>query len=440
MLNYSINSNSLANKSVGTLSLRNLKSFFFCLGELVLYKLLLDWNYVAIVAEYFGYESFGLVYDNYPIKQTCSIISLILITPLINRIYKMEDHTIYRCMVLLFTFVSFIPNLSFITFSDFPLKYCLSWWAYWIIFYLAAAFFPNIKLTKNKSGSNKIIYVYLFILSLAVILVSGVYTGFRFHFGLEDVYDLRFEERTYNIPVIVSYVITAAGTILPIILLYFMEQRKKVLAFIISIVILLNFGIGGHKSVLLGLIVSLIFYFIYRPKFLRYLVWLFIIISGLALFEYYQFKTFYVGTMMIRRGFFVPALLNFDYYDFFTQHSPDFFHQSFLRHLGFTSEYKEPISLIIGERYLNPGCFANNGLYSDALANFGLLGVLIFPLIIVFIIKFLDSCAKGVKAKYVIVPCMMICMSFMSTNLMTSLLTGGTIFVMILLYFFPQKP
>lgn len=415
----------------------NNAGYLYGLLGLIIYKLILDLIYQDVISPYYAYA--GFVNNLSITKLIAGYIAIVAISPFIIKLYRIRGHTVFCYLILLLTLISFIPNLTFIAYVDLPVGYLWTFSTYWFIFYLFAIATPYFKPPDLSHTTETPLYIYTVVLSLGILIVSGIYTKFRFHFNFFNVYDLRDEERGYNFPLIFSYLISAAGAILPIILLYFFEKRKFVISTFIIVIILLNFGIGGHKSVLFGLIVTIIFYFIYKDGFIKYATWLMSGLGGIALFEYYQFKSLIIAGLIIRRVLLLPAYLNTKYYDFFTSNNPDYFKQSFLRYFGFKSEYNDPISLVIGERYLAPDCYANNGLLSDALLNFGIIGVFIFPIILIILFKYVDSLAQGIPSKYLIIPCVMISISLLSTSVMTVMLTNGLIFIMILLYLFPRS-
>jgi hypothetical protein len=136
----------------------------------------------------------------------------------------------------------------------------------------------------------------------------------------------------------------------------------------------------------------------------------------------------------------LPNLLDYQYFDFFSVHQPDYYHQSFLRHFGFQSHYDLNIPFLIGKEYYNnPEASANNGLLSDAYANFGFWGVFITPVLVICTLKFLANAAKEIDLKIVMVPIVYVCFLLMSTALNTALLTGGIVMLWLFLFLMPRQ-
>lgn len=136
---------------------------------------------------------------------------------------------------------------------------------------------------------------------------------------------------------------------------------------------------------------------------------------------------------------FVPNLLNYNYYDFFSSNSPDYFQQSFLRYFGFDSAYSGIGHLIAVVYYNSPEASANNGLLSDAYANMGFVGIFIMPFVLVLMLKILDACAEGLDIRVVVVSGIMIAFTFVSSFFFTIMLTHGLMALCVILYLLPRQ-
>lgn len=405
---------------------------------LITYKVSLDLIYYKIIGpnfDYVGYEnSYSLT------KLILSYLVILIMFPLINRLYRDYKHIIFSYVVLFCILLSFIPNLTYICFNEVKSFYILLFILYWITFFSAAKVLPSIKSTYVRFKNPEFpIYLYLLVLGASVLFISAIYTGFRLHFNLMDVYDLRGEAKEYGYPSIFGYILPAAGSLLPLLFLYFMDKKKMWIAICIIFMVLLNFGIAGHKTVLVSLIITILFYFIYNNNIIRYVTWLLSGIGFIGLLEYLVGGSYIFSSLVYRRVMFAPALLNYNYFDFFIHNEPDYFRRSFLRIIGSKSPYEYPISNIIGDLYISPGCNANNGLFSDAISNFGPCGVIVFPFIVIFLIKLIDSFTRGIPNKLLVIPAMMISLSLISTALMTSLFTGGLVLTALFFYSYPRS-
>ena len=81
---------------------------------------------------------------------------------------------------------------------------------------------------------------------------------------------------------------------------------------------------------------------------------------------------------------------------------------------------------------------ANNGLFSDAYKNFGVIGIFVFPFILVYIFKLLNSCAKGLDFRLLTLPIFVCVTWFSSASFTNVLLTNGILLMMIVLACIPR--
>ena len=405
-------------------------------GGIIIYRLLLDINYMLIISPNYDYAYF---INEFSLGRcVISYLLLFISIPFILKFYE-DRHVFFSNVFVLLYLISFVPNLSFMVFKQAEGEFYLLYFIYWLILFIAAYKIKFFKIDCIKiRQQNVLLYLYLSILMFAVIYISGRYTGFRIHFNITDVYTLRMEAREFEYPGIFGYLLPIAGTVLPILFVYFLNQKKNLLSFIIVIVILLNFSIAGLKGILFSLLIAVFFYFFYTQKIIKLYVWMLSGVSLLAFTEYYLNDTFLLSSLFIRRLLYVPAVLNQQYYEFFSTHDIDFFRQSFLRHFGFVSPYTDPISRVIGANYYSELTAANNGLFSDAIMNMGTGGVLVFPVLLIVILKFTDSLSQGIENRFLIMPALMLTVAVFASPLMSALLTNGILFVMLLFYTFPR--
>lgn len=108
-------------------------------------------------------------------------------------------------------------------------------------------------------------------------------------------------------------------------------------------------------------------------------------------FSFFDETILYAITPLFLRVFYIPSGQDYEYYTFFNMFEPDLYRNSILRRFGFESPYADTsVDIAVGE-YFNPnveGIRANNGLISEAFANFGMVGCVILPIILVFFRNF----------------------------------------------------
>ena len=270
---------------------------------IVIYRIVLDYSYVSIVSPL--YSSNGLI-NFYTI--TNYVISWLFLLSLIPFIWQLnKNHSFSNSVLLIFTAISMIPTTTLIAYMNLEAKFVILNYIYWFCFYVYNALFPQIKI-KNSFKTKKLFYGICFLLCFTVVYISGKYTGFRFHWNIVDVYDLRFEERELNINILLQYLHNAAGVLLPIILIYFILNRNKIASFLLMTIILLNFGIGGHKSVLFSLVLTVVGFYFYKYRRTVFVFSFFAVINLIGFLEFIVVKTNFIGAIISYRLLFLPAL------------------------------------------------------------------------------------------------------------------------------------
>lgn len=407
-----------------------------CFIGLIIYRVVLDYSYVNIVFPTWGYQGFMLNFSRMHIN--ISWLFLILLSPLIVKTF-IKNNISSNIMTVL-VLVSLVPTTSLIAFSNYKFEFIYLNFLYWTLLLLLNILIPSFNWKTRKEKRNNILSkTIIIILSVTIISISYIYTGFRFHFGVFDVYDLRLEAREFDMFPIFSYLNAAANTILPIIFIYYIIQRKRLYAIIISIIIFLNFGIAGGKSVMLLLLIALTGFFLVKRLYQsRFFVWGFILLVVSSIMEFKVYETIYLSFFSTYRTLFLTSRINLLYYDFFSTREFDYFRQSIFKWTGFDSPYKESIAFVIGDYDLGDGSRANNGLFSDAYSNFGSIGIIIFPIILVLILKFIEVSTKGLDERLLFIVTVATSMNLISLPFSTALLTGGLLLMIIFLYSIPR--
>lgn len=417
------------------ISLKSLKINVIHIVGIILFRLLLDFNYSGIIVSKFW--SGGFLNQSTTFSSVISWFALLILIPFIISMYKTPK--ISSNIIVLLFLSSFVPMTSLMRFMPMGFEFFVLFMIYWFLILSLYFAVPNLRLSqKEVRGNSFFLWILLFVFASSVLFVSGYYFKFRIHLSMMDVYDLRDEERALNLPTILKYLLPAAGNILPVLLVYFLFVKKKLIALAIGFIILLDFSIGGHKAVLVKLFLCFLGYWFYNEKRVVLFSWVLSFISLFSLVEMKVYGTCLIANIGIRRVFYLPAKLNYYYYEYFSIHEPDYFRQGVLRWFGVSSSYKDPIPKIIGSYfYNNSDTNCNNGLFSDAYYNFNALGIFIFPIILIIIFKFFDSVSKGIDSKLWIMP-IVVALTFKSGAFTSVLLTNGVILLLITLYCMPR--
>lgn len=343
-------------------------------------------------------------------------------------LFLKKPNSVVSIAAILFFFIRFVPLTSFIAVKAQDLDFILLECVYWILIF-------SLLRTKKKINAFKwhkndvLINIFTVILISSVIFISGYYAHFRMNFSLLNIYDLRLEAREFNMPIILSYIWAPASNVLPIILIYFIQKKKRTIAYIIAFVIFLNFSINGSKATLFKLFFCLFLYFFMKKDLLNKIPYLFILLTFATLIEWILFNTNWISNIIIRRVLFIPSLMDSLYFDYIKQYGPLYFN------IGVTN-----INFIIGEEYFNNSEMrANNGMFSDAYMNLGWIGCLIYPFIYSLFFKICNTAFEGINKQIVFFATLLIVTTLGSSLFSTAMMTHGILLLCIIVSLLPRS-
>ena len=142
--------------------------------------------------------------------------------------------------------------------------------------------------------------------------------------------------------------------------------------------------------------------------------------------------------LLPRRIFYDPGLLGALYDAFFSSHPLDHLSHSFL-HLWVHTSYDVAPAYQIGRVYYpGTGQDANAGIWPDAFANFGLLGVFVFTLLLGWVMLIYDGIMRNRDLVFGSLVFVVPSMAVVSTGLFTSLLSHGVGLAIALMWLLPR--
>lgn len=416
-----------------TLSSKQLRMILFIL----LYRCALDIVYCSYVSKIFGYTGLRYVFGYLRL-----FISWILLLFVIPAIVKLTERSRYSDVITLFLiYLAYIPYTAMAGFFPYSYHFIAANTVYWMTLLLFILHFPSTQhkyLIKTKNN-DLVLTIIEGVFAIVILYISWRYTGFRFTISLSDVYSFREEAKNSSIPILLRYLFAASKAVNPVLLAYSLDRKKIGNATLIILIQILSFSFNGSKAVLFSTLLAVLLFFFYSESQLKKLPMYLTALCVSAGLERELFNTIFLMSYFVRRVLFLPNLLNSYYYDFFTQNTPDFFRQSFLRLLGFDSPYPD-IDHMIGDVYFNKSAMgANNGLISDAITNMGYVGIVIMPIILSLFLRFMDSFAFGIKKRIYISTAIMTSFILISSFLPTALLTHGLLALGLVLAVIPRE-
>lgn len=279
-----------------------------------------------------------------------------------------------------------------------------------------------------------------FLIFLALLLFFYVFGGLvvggglsRLNFNFYNVYEAR---ETYNesrLPMFGYFVSWVAYVINMGFLVFFFLRRKYVGVFVVLVAQVLIFGMTNFKTFLfLPFVILGVLWVVSRFNFER------IVIFGASVavvaLTVIGFSGEAMGFGIARRLFFVPSALHTLYFDYFSVNPLAFMSGSGIGGL-LNAPYDQSAVFVIAEEFWGRKFSPNVGWLGAAYANFGVLGVLFFSLLLAVYLKVADSIAGrlpalGVAEALFIGPAITLCSSAFNTFL----LTHGGILVLVALW------
>ena len=404
---------------------------------LLFYRAVLDFMYLTQLSPLYAYS--GFTTDLSPVSYGLSWLLLLTFVPLVAGIQGQECRP-SSMLVTTLNLLYFIPMTSYVGCKGSPFWFLASVAVYWLIFLLLQLYIPSFTLRKIPVHHGKLLFLLLTVGAVLLVMgISGVYTGFRLKLDISDVYNIRAEAAAYDIPTVLSYALSWMTVVLSIVILYWLREKKYWLTAGLIVVYFFYYSIGAHKSVFLFLLLLLACYFLYHSWMLRWSAGFLSLGVAACWIAQEVFHFLEPMSLFVRRFMYVPVQLSEIYAVYFTQNPLNLLREGFLGKLGFDSVYSVKIPMVIGE-FAGSGANANNGMVGDMYANLpAILGVLLFPLILIIISRLLDLSAATLPQRISISFCAYYAISFSNTAWGTTLLSEGLLLACVLLYLFPTQ-
>ena len=373
--------------------------------SIVIYSILINFVYLFTAHFFFYFQYiYGIVFEREEslLKGIISFLFVLFFALLMQKYFCSNDFFSY--MIAFLFCLYFIPNnANFVLFKQDTKYYCLIIF-YWFFLNLFAIFFSRVDFRLFRKSiiisRIKILVLFFFFILLIYIMAKKIqYNGLAISFSLNEMYDIRQSFMNWNRSFGGTFGVIKDFTglvLFPVFMCYALEKRSVIL--IIGCVIgqFTVFSLAFDKVQMLMLLVILgCFLVTIVLKIKKYfLIYFGVLCSFLVcMLESIILDSVRFYTIVVRRLFFIPAFLNELYYDFFRYHSKLYWREGVpIIHNFFSPIYgKNPIQLIALEYFKTEKEHPNNGLFSEAYMHFGALGVVLYPFILVLILKIFDS-------------------------------------------------
>ncbi|NOU16870.1 MAG: hypothetical protein HOO91_04850 [Bacteroidales bacterium] len=394
-------------------------------GLLIIISILLEVLYCTYIVSNFKYYGFTLNFNWFRYIEAKILFFLFLL--LLTYIYS-KSRFIYLVYVIVFVW-SFIPNLILFSYMNVERSIiCIIGIFLIFICFVSTIRFKLPQISLNKTSTFLVLFV------LPLLLFIPVFFKYIHSINLQtlllhDIYSTR-AIFTKNLTFPVSYFyFWIIKVIAPIAIIYGFTHKKYLFALTGLFMMLFIFMVSGHKSVFFSIFIIVIFYLLgstYEIKTKKILTYILMIILICPLVDL-VFSTKIYESIVVQRIFFLPALLNHYYFQFF-EHQPLYLSHSILSHF-IKYPYSADPAIIIGETFFNKGNHANNGIISDGYMNFGIIGGVVWGFLVSLILAYFNSI--NIDKRYFGVIFIFI-LEILSSAFLTSILSSGMFLLIIL--------
>lgn len=402
--------------------------------SVIIFRILIDYSYIFFVHVYFAYSGFELNFS--PVKYLESWIILIMVISIDPKcLNKVSDF-----IIVLITVTFLVPLLSYyaITDADRSVIYTILFQLLLTRLFVVGRPIKILSLSGGRKWSPLILFFFALSLTVYLAAVGGLR---NFNLNILLVYEFRESaSQTLNDGILGHLVGGMTKGLGPALLAFSVWSRNhKISIFLIGLYVLW-FGITSHKSVIfIPLVIFGIYVFFKNDVRLFRFPFMLILVTAIALMAFLAFDSILLGSLILRRVFFIPAELTFNYFDFFASNQFIYWSNSLLSDV-LVYPYDLSFPELMGN-YTGRGGHANNSFFATSYMHAGFLGVIIYGIVFGIILKVIDSiCYRSVPlwmgVAVVVIPLQIV---IRSADLFTSLSSHGLILALFALFFLAKK-
>lgn len=415
------------------------KDYIVFFISLVVFKFTLEYSYIFILSDVFS--SVGYVLDINIMRYSLSWILYILSFRLLKPRFKyVKDYFFLTAVLGVIAPILVLWGLDYNR-ASFPV--IITFLSIFLIYFSYIFFFNSqgIHLPFIKNGRK--ISLVLSTLLVVFLLIWYPMSGVKYNLSFSSVYDYRTANAELSAFGLLAYLTTWIYKIFSVFLLaYSLLKKRYLLSIVLFVSFILFYMANTHKSVFFTPFLVLSFWYYFNRFNNLYVVPLgFSVLIASSILSYYFLDDIWMTALFPNRVFEIPAHLTFKYFDFFKDNSFLFFSNSFLKGV-IEYPYDRDLGNLISNFNGDPDSAANNGFISSAYAQGGVSVVFFYSIIIGFILSIIDKMVEKneIKAWFALVILMVPLRDFLiSIDFLTTLLTGGMIWSLILIYMVRNK-
>lgn len=389
-----------------------------------------QYTYINFIYKYFEIVNFFNQFDT----QRYVLVLVLFIFVLFMLLFKRTSEFLFFINTL-FTVFLVIPNfLLYAYIKSFRIEIVILIFIFMLLMFFLASVEINFRLNISKFSEKNFTIILFF--TTVILLVPFISTfGIRFNkavFNLEDIYEIRSLTKG-KLPQYAFYFFSWLTKIfLPLLILISIKNKQYTYTGLGIVFLFYLFLVMAHKAVIFYILV-LIFFSLIKNHARQAFFFTFFLVIVLICINIFTQKTDQILplSLIARRAFFLPAQLNQFYFEAFENNHMYLSHSIFNRIIN-NPINSEPANYIATEYYNSPEGNANNGFISDGFMNFGIIGTLLFSLIIALIFNFFNNLKIS---SYYSGLFFLIVYTFISSFLMTSLFNHGILIIILISIF-----
>ena len=387
--------------------------------------------YQTNIVETYSYLGYNYVYSLERI--ITSIILFIIFLRILKKVYLINSF-VFSLLSVFFVF-STIPTLVYYSSSEALYLPLIGH----ITFFIFNLFFSsrNLKIKKFKLKNNQFKFIIYSIFLFGVLLFVLSFTNnFDLGISIADVYDVR-DRYNSSGNLMTRYLYSSFANIFcPFLILHGLYTKNKILT-IVSLIFCIYLGlISGLKTTFFNLITIYIFFYFKGDLKVKMFKFMSLLVLGLFFAIYLNIDTPFnlFNDLLVRRSMFTNPLVTNAYFEVFNDNMMFLSHSVFKSISGFNETYP---TFQVGYHLFNDSSInANTGFISDGYMNFGIIGMILYTLLMTLIIFYIKS--LKVMDEYFGIYLIMI-YSCIEMEFTVMLLTHGLLFLLLISTFIFQK-
>lgn len=285
----------------------------------------------------------------------------------------------------------------------------------------------------------------MFWIGIIVFMVIG-YSYLVYTLGLptkiiqafKDVYGVRLSYRSLAGRFDDYFIQWLGNVVNPFILTFFIYKKKYKLIIIPFILQLALYGYAAYKSQFAVLLLAPFFALVLKNGIKRNFIEKIMCLSILVGLIAFYFKKLSIYLLIIIRIFLFPPLIALEYYDFFWMYPKMLLSHSILGHFFKNIYNMDPNFYMATVYYGRSDMRLNVTWYGDAYMNFGIIGMILFAVLLYFIMMVI----KSVENKNIFLVSSLLfggLMALFNGPILTTLLTNGLGLGLLMAYLLPEK-